>query len=56
MRNPRLEHKRHNSGGLSDGAADLKLAQRYADEYRGANGPKQLLVTQWLDYLAKSQK
>jgi hypothetical protein len=45
-----------NGGALSDRAADLELAQMYAGEYKRANGPKQLLVTQWLDYLAKSQK
>ena len=45
-----------NGGVIRDRAADLKLAQTYADEYMQANGPKQLLVTQWLDYLAKSAR
>jgi hypothetical protein len=45
----------HLNGGLiRDRAADLSLAQSYADEYRRANGPKQLLMAQWLDYLTKS--
>jgi hypothetical protein len=44
----------HLNGGLRrDRAEDLKLAQTYADEYKSANGPKQLLMTQWLDYLAR---
>ena len=51
-----IYHIHLNGGVVSDGGADLKLAQMYADEYKDANGPKQLLVTQWLDYLAKSQK
>jgi VWFA-related protein len=51
-----IYHIHLNGGVVSDGAADLKLAQMYADEYKRANGPKLLLVTQWLDYLAKSQK
>jgi tetratricopeptide (TPR) repeat protein len=43
-----------NGGSIRDRAADLKLAQTYADEYKQANGPKLLLVAQWLDYLDKS--
>jgi hypothetical protein len=45
-----------NGGSTRDRAADLKLAQTYADEYKQANGAKPLLVTQWLDYLAKSER
>lgn len=45
-----------NGGVIRDRAADLALAQMYADEYKRANGPKQLLVTQWLDYLAQSER
>jgi VWFA-related protein len=32
-------------------AADLAMARRYAAEYAKANGPKQPLVRQWLDFL-----
>jgi VWFA-related protein len=47
----------HLNGGLiRDRAADLMLAQTYADEYKRANGPKQLLVTQWLEYLTQSER
>jgi VWFA-related protein len=49
-------HIRLSGSVLRDRAADLKLAQTYAGEYRRANGPKQLLVTQWLDYLEKSDR
>ncbi len=47
----------HLNGGLiRDRAADLRLAQTYADDYKQANGPKLLLVTQWIDYLAKPER
>ena len=49
-------HVRLSGSVLHDRADDLKLAQRYADDYKRANGPKQLLVTQWLDYLEKSDR
>ena len=46
----------HLSGAtIRDRAADVALAQTYADAYRRANGPKQPLVTEWLDYLTKRQ-
>ena len=45
-----------NGGVIRDRAADLRLAQTYADEYKQANGAKQLLITEWLDYLAKSTR
>ncbi len=47
----------HLSGAtIRDRAADVALAQTYAEAYRRANGPKQPLVTEWLDYLAKSTR
>ena len=49
-----IYHVHLNGGLIRDRAADLSLAQSYADKYTQANGPKQLLITQWLDYLAKS--
>ena len=32
-------------------AEDVKLAHTYADQYANANGPKQQLLKQWLDFL-----
>jgi Tfp pilus assembly protein PilF len=44
----------HLSGAtIRDRAADVALARTYAEAYRRANGPKQPLVAEWLDYLAK---
>jgi hypothetical protein len=47
----------HRSGAmLRDRATDVALAQSYAEAYRRANGPKQPLVREWLDYLEKSAR
>ena len=35
--------------------ADLAMARNYAAEYAKANGPKQALVQQWLDFLANEK-
>jgi hypothetical protein len=37
-------------------AEDLKLARMYADQYAKANGPKQPLVKQWIEYLEKTKR
>jgi VWFA-related protein len=49
-----IYHVHLNGGLIRDHAADLSLAKSYADGYQQANGPKQLLLTEWLDYLATS--
>ena len=36
-------------------AADLAMARNYAAEYAKANGPKQALVQQWVDFLANEK-
>ena len=41
---------------IRDRAADVALARTYAEAYRRANGPKQPLVNQWLDYLEQSRR
>jgi VWFA-related protein len=38
-----------------NGAADLAMARSYAAEYAKANGPKQALVKQWVDFLANEK-
>jgi hypothetical protein len=38
---------------LHDQAQDLELARRYAALYARANGPRQPMVKQWLNYLSK---
>ena len=36
--------------------ADLAMARKYAGQYAKANGPKQPLVQQWLDFLENENK
>ena len=36
-------------------AADLAMARNYAAEYAKANGPKQALVQQWVEFLANEK-
>jgi Tfp pilus assembly protein PilF len=42
-----------NGAVLRDRAADLALARAYADQYLRVNGPKEVLVKEWIDYLAR---
>lgn len=42
-----------NGAVLRDRAADVALARAYADQYVRVNGPKQVLVKEWLDYLVR---
>ena len=37
-------------------AADLTLARGYASAYAKANGPKQALVQQWVDFLENEKR
>jgi len=37
-------------------AEDVTLARMYASRYQKANGPKQPLVKQWIDYLEKAKR
>ena len=47
----------HLSGAtIRDRAADVELARTYADAYLRANGPKQPILNQWVDYLVKSAR
>jgi VWFA-related protein len=47
----------HSNGAVvQNGAGDLAMAERYAAEYAKANGPKQALVQQWLDFLAHEKR
>jgi VWFA-related protein len=47
----------HAAGGVvQNRSEDLKMARRYADEYAKANGPKQQLVKQWVDFLANEKR
>jgi tetratricopeptide (TPR) repeat protein len=47
----------HAAGGVvQNRSEDLKIARRYADAYAKANGPRQQLVKQWLDFLVNEKR
>jgi VWFA-related protein len=46
----------NNRSVVTNGAADLAMARNYAAQYASANGPKQALVRQWMDYLEKEKR
>ncbi len=46
----------NNRAVITSQSADLAMARNYAAQYASANGPKQALVRQWLDYLESEKQ
>jgi hypothetical protein len=46
----------NNRSVVTNSAADLAMARNYAAQYASANGPKQALVRQWMDYLENEKR
>jgi VWFA-related protein len=47
----------HAAGGVvHNRTEDVKIARKYAEQYAKANGPKQPLVKQWIDYLEREKR
>jgi VWFA-related protein len=46
----------NNRATVAGQAADLAMARNYAAQYKKANGPKQPLVQQWLDFLENEKR
>ncbi len=46
----------NNRAVVINGAADLTMARNYAAQYAKADGPKQPLVQQWVDFLASEKR
>ncbi len=46
----------NNRAVVINGAADLTMARNYAAQYAKADGPKQPLVQQWVEFLANEKR
>jgi len=46
----------NNRATVAGQAADLAMARNYAAQYKKANGPKQPLVQQWLEFLENEKR
>jgi hypothetical protein len=47
----------HRNGAVvQNDAGDFAMAQRYAAEYARLKGPKEALLQQWVDFLAKEKR
>jgi VWFA-related protein len=46
----------NNRAVITSQTADLAMARNYAAQYASANGPKQALVRQWLEYLENEKR